>query len=38
MLIFLAMIFDYNNDWNHKNKEQTPKGRWEDAGKDIFVR
>ena len=31
MLNTLALIFDTKNDWNHKNKDQTPRGRWHTA-------
>eukprot|EP00090_Calanus_glacialis_P047045 TRINITY_DN9530_c0_g1_i3.p1 TRINITY_DN9530_c0_g1~~TRINITY_DN9530_c0_g1_i3.p1 ORF type:complete len:2633 (-),score=502.34 TRINITY_DN9530_c0_g1_i3:271-7929(-) len=30
MLNTLALIFDTKNDWNHKNKDQTPRGRWQE--------
>ena len=26
-----GLLFDVNNDWNSKNKNQQPKGRWEEA-------
>jgi len=28
MLSTLALILDTKNDWNHKNKDQVPRGRW----------
>ena len=31
MLNTLALIFDTKNDWNHKNKDQTARGRWHTA-------
>ena len=31
MLNTLALAFDLKNDWNHKNKGETPRGRWQDT-------
>jgi len=31
MLNTLSLIFDTKNDWNHKNKDQTPRGRWQEG-------
>ena len=37
-IIVLALIFDYTNDWNNKNKEQVPKGRFQEPGtRNIYV-
>ena len=33
MLETLALAFDLDNDWNCKNKDQSPMGRWQPVGK-----
>ena len=30
-LLLEIQAFDVNNDWNSKNKNQQPKGRWEEG-------